>query len=168
MDRHQVRKAMLKISLLSLVISSWIFTSSIFSTRPEENVRPGALMNLVRLPASIPSQIPGIAPVVRIMDPIAMNVVNVPCWDEANEDAGETSARWIRLTGKSCQENSDAESVSVKNLSNGFSATIFSTAGRASLTTDFIPLLQGQNKILIRFRREKGATVENQLSFVRE
>jgi hypothetical protein len=149
-----------------LVATSWIFWSFIFATRPEQAMTD-PLANLVRLPASLPAKIPGMQPIVKIMEPIAMDVVRIPCWDKAEMGENPTSARWVRLTGKACDKNAEADEVSVRNLSNGFSATVFPTQVKKSLTTDYIPLQAGKNDILIRLQRD-GAAVESQISFVRE
>ena len=179
MDRHQVRFALLKIFLVVLAGTSWLFSSFIMNTRPEES--EDALSSLVRLPASLPAQIPGIsvipgieqnlpglvAPQVKTMPPIEMNVVKVACWDNSRDSHNKTSARWIRLTGKACQTTSPLEGVSVRNVTNGYVATVFPTAMRG-MTTDFIPLQSGRNEIRIRFDQGDGATLESQVSFLRE
>src|SRR4051812_7777286 len=142
MDRHQVRYAMLKIALVGLLGSTWVFWSFIFSTRPED-VDQDTLTALVRLPASIPSQLPenlpGVfAPAVKVNEPIEMGEIHVPCWDKSDESEQETALRWIRLTGKPCGLNETSpETVSVRNLTTGYSATVFALQTHG-LTTDFI------------------------------
>jgi hypothetical protein len=172
MNRNQVRLALLKISLVVLAGSTWIFSSFIFATRPEES-EPDALTALVRLPASLPAQLPGalpgvFAPAVKVNEPIEMDTVKVACWDSNDEAEQETSARWIRLTGRPCQAAIGADAVTVRNLTNGYVATVFPTQPANALTTDFIPLQEGQNHILIRYAQERGAAVEQQLTFNRE
>jgi hypothetical protein len=164
MDRNQVRIALLKITMGALALSTWVFWSFIFATRPE--VSEDALVNLVRLPASLPSQIPGMTPLVRVMDPIAMDVVHVPCWDQDAGGDKSTAAHWVRLTGRACGVESDDDSVSVVNTTNGFSATIL--PAQKALTTDYIPLESGRNEIMIRFQRDGESPVERKVSFVRE
>lgn len=167
-----MRVALLKVSVLALAGMTWIFCSFVFATRPEE-VEADALSALVRLPASIPSQLPDslpgvFAPTIKINEPIEMEVVKVPCWDKSDDGDQETSARWIRLTGRPCQLSHGSEDqVSVRNLTNGYSATVF--ANQASgMTTDFIPLREGKNEILIRFEQTPGAALESQFTFYRE
>lgn len=166
MDRYQVRYALLKITLLALAGTTWVFWSFIFSMRPEDS-QADALSSLVRLPASIPGQISGMAPPAKVADPIEMDVVKLPCWDRAEEPARDISARWVRLTGKVCQNAGEAESISVRNLTNGFSATVFTTLDKG-MTTDFIPLQVGPNAIQIRFDQGQGVAKESQFSLVRE
>ena len=124
------------------------------------------LTALVRLPASLPSSLPEFSS-SRVMEPIRMDVVELPCWDKASGQAQSVSSRWIRLRGQSCQMSSGSDTVTVKNLSNGYTATVFSAAGH-SLTTDFIPLQPGTNQIAIRIEGSPGAIVENQFSFERD
>ncbi len=163
---------MLKIALVGLLGSTWVFWSFIFSTRPEE-VDQDTLTALVRLPASIPSQLPNnlpgvFAPAVKVNEPIEMGEIKVACWDKSDESEQATGLRWIRITGRPCgATDSDVDTVSVRNLTNGYAATVFTLQSRG-LTTDFIPLQAGKNNILIRFEQGPGAAFEQQLSFYRE
>lgn len=159
-----MRVSLLKITLVVLLGSSWIFASFVLSTRPEQ-ATSGALMNLARLPASIPTNV--FSPAPHVYEKVRMDVVKVACWDGAQEgvDAREVQARWIRLTGKGCDKG-NAKVLSVRNLSNGYAATIFDGKENA-LTTDFIPLEDGPNKIQIRFEQTPGVTLENQFTFLR-
>ena len=163
---------MLKIALVALLGSTWVFWSFIFSTRPED-VDQDTLTALVRLPASLPSQLPenlpGVfTPAVKVNEPIEMGEIKVPCWDKSDESEQETGLRWIRLTGHPCGLNvAPSEIITVRNLTNGYSATVFSLRARG-LTTDFIPLVAGKNNILIRFEQGPGVVLEQQLSFYRE
>lgn len=166
-----MRFALLKVTLLVLAGSTWVFWSFVFSTRPE-TAAEDALESLVRLPASLPQQIPGMStlPSTRANDPIEMDVVRIPCWEKSSSPQIDTSARWIRLTGRRCQGEAAAplaDSVSVRNLTNGYVATVFPMQNR-NMTTDFIPLQSGHNEILIHFDQGEGASVESQVSFVRE
>ncbi|NJL24071.1 MAG: hypothetical protein HC902_02065 [Calothrix sp. SM1_5_4] len=178
MDQLQVRYALLKISLLALVGSTWVFWSFIFASRPESRVMAdeqdrGALTSLVRLPASLPAQLPSAIPGVfafappaaRAPDEARMDVVRVPCWDKEGlrQEAG---ARWIRLTGKACGGSYGADAVFVRNQANGYMATVFPTEDDG-MTTDFIPLESGKNEILIRFDQGQGASLEYQLTLLR-
>lgn len=164
MDRHQVRFALLKMTALALALTSWVFWGFIYTTRPEEAAAElNALGALIRLPASLPAQL---APSTKTLQPIRMDVFKLACWDLKDGDNRETDARWIRLTGHPCQ-NQNLDSVTVRNLSNGYVATVF-PAQKGELTTDFIPLQMGQNDILIRFENEPGSSLESQFSIKRE
>lgn len=165
MDRHQVRFAFLKIMLVVLGVSTWVFWSFIFSTRPEQ-AAANALTALVRLPASLPSQIPSGIPLVfnpqvKAPPPIEMGVMFVPCWDQDENPKRLTEARWLRLTGRACStEKVDSEIVRVKNLTNGYSATVI-LAKADLLTTDFIPMDAGPNEIEVGFSEEAGAPADS-------
>ena len=180
MDCHQARFAFLKVSVITLLVCTWVSASFMFATRPEESDET-TLSSLVRLPASLPAQIPVLAtlpllqqnlPGVAFAPPkvaptIAMDVVKVGCWDAGTVEERDSAARWIRLVGKACHAGSDVESVTVSNLSNGYVATVFPGKGRG-LTTDFIPLGAGENAIQLRFVDGAGRAVESQFTFNRE
>lgn len=175
MDLHSVRFALLKISVLVLCGSSWVFSGFIFESRPDEHeASAGAedpLQQLVRLPASLPAQlpqnIPGVfGPQAKPPEPVKMDVVKLPCWDRHDRSEQSVNARWVRLVGKACQNNFSPEMVTVRNLANGYMGTVFA-AGNAGLTTDFIPLENGKNDLLIRFESEPGVSLETQVTFTR-
>lgn len=179
MDQSQVRWALLKISLLSLAVSSWVFMSFILETRPEDaglalnmhnSVVPqpeDALKVLARLPASIPAQIPvAFAPQTKSMAPIKMDVLKLGCWDLGDLQPQTVEARWVRLTGRPCQSDTGPEQIEIRNLSNGYVGTVF-VAQNDQLTTDFIPLQEGQNEILFRLGHDAGVAFENRFTFVR-
>lgn len=176
MDLYQLRWALLKIMAVAVIGSSWVFWSFIFETRPPEESNGGnALSSLVRLPASLPTQLPERLPgvfsaPVKAQEPVRMDVVRVPCWDRAAapRDVG-LGSRWVRLVGRTCEETpAEAEDgasagsrrITVRNLSNGYIATVFD-AQKGLMTTDFIPLENGRNEILIRFDHGAEVAVEN-------
>lgn len=162
MDRNQVRVALLKILLMVLCGSTWLFWSFIFSTRPEQ-INEDTLSSLVRLPASLPVQL--VTPTTKTLPPIEMSAVMVPCWDSPQTEAQATSARWVRLVGRSCKSTGQ---VWVENKSNGYVATVFDQQLGAKLTTDYIPLNQGHNEIIIRFEPEPGVQVENRFTLLKQ
>ena len=173
MDRNQVRFALLKISLAVLAGTTWVFSSFIFATRPEEQ-GTDTLSSLVRLPASLPAQLPNglpgmamLTPTTKPLPPIEMNAMALPCWDKQDSESRATSARWVRLTGKACQTVANADAVTVHNVSNGYMATVFSPS-ISEMTTDYIPLQTGKNEILIRFATEPGARLESRFTVLRE
>lgn len=179
MDQSQVRWALLKISLVSLAVSSWVFTSFVLETRPADqdvaiNMRNSvvpqpedALKVLARLPASIPAQLPvAFSPQTKIMAPIKMDVLKLGCWDLGDMQPQTVDARWVRLTGRPCQSDPGPEHIEIRNLTNGYAGTVF-VAQNDQLTTDFIPLQEGVNEILVRLGQGQGVAYENRLTFVR-
>ena len=164
MDRHQVRLALLKITTVVLFGTTWVFWSFVSASRPAEAQNKNTLDALIRLPASLPAQF---APVTKTLPPIEMDVMRVPCWDLQDAAVKSTDARWVRLTGRACQSENAGEQVTVRNLSNGYVATVF-TANPEVLTTDFIPLQMGHNDIQIRIESGPGVTVESRFTFSRE
>jgi hypothetical protein len=164
MDRNQVRLRLLKISGGVLALSTWVFWSSLYGTRPEEApVDASALGVLVRLPASLPAKL---QPSTKTLQPIKMDIMKIACWDGSDLQERGTDARWVRFTGHPCGKQ-NLDSVTVKNLANGYSATVFAS-GKKDLTTDFIPLQMGRNEILIRFENEPGSSFESQFAINRD
>lgn len=166
MDRLQMQAALLKITLVVLVGTSWLFVGFLFDSRPEVKTMD-ALTTLVRLPASLPSSLPeNVFSASRPVDPIRMDVFELPCWDKTSSQPQSVSSRWIRLRGIPCEADKNTAKIFVKNLSNGYEATVFSSKGDA-LTTDFIPLQEGKNQIEIKVEGAPGAIVENRFEFNR-
>jgi hypothetical protein len=166
MDLHKLRLKLLKIGLVILGMTSWIFASFVLSTRPEESATPDtALTSLVRLPASLPHDgieaIGRFGSVPRVSEPPRMELLKVNCWDLEKASLG-TSSQWIRLVGGACGANLVTQ---VRNLTNGYSATVFSLAN-GKLTTDFIPMDVGSNDLEITLESEQ-ATSQNHLIVVR-
>lgn len=170
MDLHQLRLALLKVCVVAVAAVSWVFFSFVFESRPEADISGSdALSSLVRLPASLPAQlpekIPGVfTPAPKVQEPIRMDVVRVPCWDQGEAKVSALGARWVRMTGRACQ--SEGGEISVRNLSNGYVATVFDSQG-GQKTTDFIPLESGTNNILIRFDHGAGVLFENKVVLTR-
>lgn len=173
MDRNQMQYAFLKLTLGVLVGTTWLFVGFLFESRPERSSSSPvekALTSLVRLPASLPAELHEnvFNTAARPMEPIRMDVVELSCWDQGDGPVKNVSSRWIRLTGRPCQAGvMDADRVTVRNLANGYQATIFSSRGQG-LTTDFIPLQKGHNEILIRFEQGAGVALESQFTFQRQ
>lgn len=173
MDRHQARKSLLKAVIVGLVVSTWIFTSFILSTRPEQAQTAlqsaDALSKLARLPASLPSQLPG--GVFSAAKPVAaaqMEILELPCWDKQESDVLDSGSRWLRLKGRTCHMPVLGDSMTVRNLTNGYLATVFNSERPGELTTDYIPLQEGKNDILVRFETEPGVLMESQFTLIRE
>ncbi len=175
-----MRYALLKISFLALLGSSWIFVGSVMETRPDTLVTADAdtnsviqkledpLMTLVRLPASIPAQLPtAFAAQPRVMAPIRMDVVKMGCWDLSDVAAQTVEARWVRFTGRPCQMDSAPENIQIVNTTNGYVGTVF-VAHADQMTTDFIPLQEGANDILVKLGHGQGVVFENRFTLVKQ
>lgn len=166
MDRNQVRWAILKITALVLLGTTWVFWSFIYATRPEDPSPTNPLEGLMRLPASLPAHLASAASKPNTV--VDMNTVDLPCWDLNDRVEKDTSSRWMRLTGKACQvDGATAETVTVRNLSNGYVATVFGLE-KNLLTTDYIPLQAGKNEIMIRLASGPGVALESQFTFWRK
>lgn len=170
MDLHQLRYALLKVTLVILFGSSWVFWSFIFATRPE-NTAVDPINQLVRLPASLPSQIPTQLPRVfqaasRAPEAVRMDSVQVPCWDRSAPTDYHMDAKWVRITGGACQTDVPADQITLENTANGYLGTVFSM-GQGALTSDYIPLQEGKNEIQLRFKPTAGAVIENRITIQR-
>lgn len=63
-----------------------------------------------------------------------------------DEEKLKVNSQHVRLRGKSCQTST--HSISVKNSTNGYSATVFSQEG-SGFTTDYLAMAPGENQIVI-------------------
>lgn len=174
-----MRWALLKISFVALAVSTWISVGFVMETRPDDialamnsnsSVMPkteDALAVLARLPASIPAQLPtAFASAGKPFVPIKMDVVKLGCWDTTDLAAQTVEARWVRFTGRPCQSDSQPENIEVMNVTNGYVGTVFS-AHEDQLTTDFIPLQEGTNDILVKLGHGDGVIFENRFTLVK-
>lgn len=175
-----MRWALLKISLISLAATSWVTTSFVLETRPEDLTvemnsdnsvvtRPeDALAVLARLPASIPAQLPtAFSAPVKPFQPIKMDIVKLGCWDTNDAAEQKVDARWVRLTGRPCQSDSAPENIEILNTTNGYVGTVFLAKGDV-MTTDFIPLQEGANDILVKLGHGDGVVFENRFTLVKQ
>ena len=87
-----------------------------------------------------------------------MEQLELSCWDAEDKPSQAAGARWVRLTGKTCQYSAKAEGVQVRNLTNGYVATVFAPI-HGRLTTDYIPLEAGKNELLLRFDQVDGVSL---------
>jgi hypothetical protein len=171
MNRQQMHLALLKMTLVLLLGSTWIFVGFLFESQPERPTRTieNALTSLVRLPASLPA---GIQENVfsgkpRPPELPRMDVLELACWDRGERPARDTNSRWVRLKGGPCDSGKNTDQVTVRNMTNGYLATVFTHRG-PDWTTDFIPLQAGPNEIRIRFEQGAGVTLESQFTLRRE
>ena len=163
MDRSQLRNLLLKIVLGALGLSSYALVASVLSFRPETEP-VSTLQSMVRLPASLPGALPVEIPNVfqpeeKVVEAPKIDVLALSCWDGPASENMQTTAKWIRLTGRSCDLSSGAHQWKVDNASNGFSATVFDLDLK-QLTTDYIPLQNGANEIKLSSVGEDGQVRE--------
>lgn len=181
MDQHQLRVALLKVSVVLVLVSSWMLGGFVLESRPRPgtevgNSEPGPLNSLVRLPASLPSQLPASLPAVfasgdaRMAEPIRMYAVKIGCWERAGRPTIEAGARWVRLIGKTCQSTvlspAPTASLQITNVTNGYAATVFDGES-GQFTTDFIPLERGRNEVRIKLDPEPNVTFESRFIITR-
>lgn len=154
MDRKGIRLFQLKIAGLVLAVSSLAFAANVLSFRPgllpssELSEGAVAMASGGRGPASVPRSLGevGASGPARLGEKVKMDTLAMSCWDEGSEKSLNTSARFVRFTGRGCGDRLKVETWQVRNTSNGFSATVFSGSAR-QLTTDYIPLQVGLNEI---------------------
>ena len=90
---------------------------------------------------------------------------NMPC-----EGSGRFSRNvaQVRLTGTSCDKSkSPIETSEIRNVTNGFSATVFYPKATA-FTTDYITLASGKNLIRIQHILKSGAKVQRDFTIDRQ
>ena len=74
----------------------------------------------------------------------------------------------VRLTGTICgKKKAVIESSEIRNMTNGFSATVFPSAKQDTFTTDYITLAQGENHIRILHFLKSGEKVERDFGIQR-
>ncbi len=90
---------------------------------------------------------------------------NMPC-----EGSGRFSRNvaQVRLTGEVCgKSNSPIETSEIRNVTNGFSATVFYPKSNV-FTTDYITLANGKNLIRIQHVLKSGAKVQRDFVIERQ
>lgn len=163
MDLHRSRLSLLKIALPVLLGTTWMFVAFVMETRPS-GPSASAIDRLARLPASISSgQLP-LGPKPKIAEPVRMDTVELPCWDQIATGDRAVTARWVRLVGRNCKAGGTV--VSVKNLANANVGTVLPEA-KGQFTTDYMPLESGRNEILFTIESAPGVILESRLTLVR-
>ena len=164
MDLNHSRLNQLKLTFVLSLIMLWISASFVLGSKPEV-ADSDPLAELVRLPANIPAQL---QPAPRVPELVEMDVLPLSCWDRSESSQEHTtSARWLRMTGKLCDHLGPSDRLEVRNLTNGYSATVFNF-NNGQLTTDFMPMALGANEIQLAIHTEDGAHFEQSLHFNRE
>lgn len=91
---------------------------------------------------------------------------NMPC--EGNTRFSRNVVQ-VRLSGKLCGKlaQQDIEQSEIRNMTNGFSATVF-YPGPHAFTTDYITLVGGENQIHIQHILKSGTRYDRTLMIERE
>lgn len=125
---------------------------------------PGSTGLSGRFPASIERRKTEVAPVAIFARK------ELGC--EAQQSYG-TTAKEIQLSGLLCGSKSfeDAQNLvktEIVNLNHkGYSVTVFPDTKNLKFTTDYIPLVEGQNSIRVDFVYKNGKTISNHLNVAR-
>lgn len=91
---------------------------------------------------------------------------SVPC--ETSNGRFSNNVVQVRLTGSLCGKIKGAiESSEIRNVTNGFSATVFPGEKADSFTTDYITLATGENHIRIQHFLKSGEKVERDFTIRR-
>lgn len=109
-----------------------------------------------RLPASIPPRLDKPAKAHSHFQNVDLNCPKVPY------PTVQVAGTYLQLQGKNCGLPFKESDVEIINRSNGFTASVFSK-GLHHYQTDLIQLKQGDNEIVIRYRRSSGQAVEETL-----
>lgn len=163
MDLYRLRLSLLKIAIPVLLGTTWMFFAFVMETKPAGQP-VGTIDRLARLPASISTgQLP-LGPKSKASEPVRMDTVELPCWDQGTSAERAVTARWVRLVGRTCKAGGTV--VSVKNLANANVGTVLPEA-KGQLTTDYMPLESGRNEILFTIESAPGVILESRLTLVR-
>ena len=74
----------------------------------------------------------------------------------------------VRLSGRLCTKKKEMiETSEIRNVTNGFSATVFPGTQRDSFTTDYITLSSGENHIRIQHILKSGGKIDRDFVIVR-
>jgi hypothetical protein len=74
----------------------------------------------------------------------------------------------VRLSGSLCTKKKEIiETSEIRNVTNGFSATVFPGAQQDTFTTDYITLANGENHIRIQHILKSGGKVERDFVIIR-
>lgn len=104
-----------------------------------------------------PSSIQGYDPVPKtaLPGPPKVDTVNLRCLDRSPPSTLTSRAKFLRLVGKIC-DGVKLEQSAIINRANGFIATIYQLDNRGRMTTDYIQLSPGQNRITYDFNLASG------------
>jgi hypothetical protein len=83
--------------------------------------------------------------------------VDIPC---ESRDLGEIEVSHLRLRGTHC--GSEAGELTIKNVSNGFTAQVIDLKDK-NYTTDFIDLSEGANELTILRKSAQGSVKEQKI-----
>lgn len=85
--------------------------------------------------------------------------LNLGCSGQQKSVVAESNL--IQFKGKACDKGIDFEKVEIVNTKNGYSATVFATAG-GQFQTDFVRLERGENTVRVLIKKRNNAVVEEQ------
>lgn len=136
---ESLRNAFSHFTLL-LTVAFGLVTTLTLLEEPSKTLQPTFATSTVRGPASVST-----GKVSSSLKPY-MSSIEVGC--DSNSEV-KTISEYVRIKSQSCGLNLAENNMVVKNETNGFSATIFHQRGE-TFTTDYVALVQGQNKILIK------------------
>lgn len=107
-----------------------------------------------RTPASLPK--PEEKPQARAWrEPL----VEWNCSDKESPKPFAVQGRQLRLKGKGCGKELKAESFSIVNETNGFTASVFEK-GKTNYETDLIPLREGRNRLRVQYWTSPSHKIE--------
>ncbi len=139
---------------LFLTIAFGAVTTLTLIEEPSRTLQPTFATTTVRGPASVTT-------VPSVMNKPFMATLDVGCDDR---EGYKTQSEHVRIKSQSCGLNLEKGTL-VKNISNGFSATVF--AQGATFTTDYLALVKGENTIVIENAAD-GETKTRSVTVFRE
>lgn len=155
-------KPFLVITLSLVLLFGAAGTLALFLSRPSH----GPIANDVeaeRAPASLSMTTQPVRASVRSAPTMAQ--LDLSCLKNSKESL-VTLSKQVRLNGEDCENGTVKKDYAIKNETNGYSATVFSSKGR-NFTTDYIELEPGENKIAFKLTSKDGEQKDYRVSIVR-
>lgn len=115
-----------------------------------------------RNPASFPEQ----SPSMTKPEQTHFSKLEDLAWDCKGTQNSEMHATHVRLKGKTVCQNQTIKEIKIRNLSNGFTATVF--ANDKGFLTDFIDLQVGANNIKVDYVDKQGKSITADLTVLRK
>lgn len=157
-DQQKQEKQFLAITFVLVVLLGGASFVSVMAV-PTQAVRA---IEAVRNPASLPESHDSLNPA-----PVNLSKLEDLTWDCKNKNFNvELAATHFRLKGKAYCKGQPIKDLSVRNLSNGFTASIFTN--EKGFLTDFIDLQPGANEIRLVYNDRTGKASEVSLTILRK
>lgn len=153
---------LIKILTGVVVLTSGLVALSLLATNPEET-NPSSLTAMARAPASLVGM--ALTPEFKAQPLLERtSTLEFSCRIPASAQV-TADTRQVRISGKICDLD-DVEATEVINLTNGFTATMF-TPSPNQYTSDYIHLADGENHLRISMVKTNGERLTQDFAVLR-